>query len=182
MNTLDAETKTDSGQSLLTDGFDPKPRQTIFSPCRSYRYALWREWIGGEGYAMFVGLNPSTADETQDDPTIRRCIAFAKAWGYAGLCMTNLFAFRATDPKDMKAAADPVGPDNNKHLGMLAQRAGVVVAAWGANGTHRGRDAEVRAMLDQALHCLALTKDGHPGHPLYLPKTLKPVEFKRVTP
>lgn len=150
-------------------------RQTIFSPCRTYRYSLWRECIGGEGYAMFVGLNPSTADETQDDPTIRRCIAFAKAWGYAGLCMTNLFAFRATDPKDMKAAADPVGPDNNKHIGILAQRAGVVVAAWGANGTHLGRDAEVLAMLDQALHCLALTKDGHPCHPLYLKKTLIPV-------
>ena len=149
-------------------------RQTVFSPCRTYRYTLWREWIGGDGYAMFVGLNPSTADETQDDPTIRRCIAFAKAWGYAGLCMTNLFAFRATDPKDMKAAADPVGPENDYHLLRLWADAGVVVAAWGANGTHRGRDAEVAKML-RPLHCLALTKDGHPGHPLYLRKTLTPV-------
>lgn len=149
-------------------------RQTIFSPCRTYRYALWREWIGGDGYAMFVGLNPSSADENLDDPTIRRCVAFAKMWGYSGLCMTNLFAFRATDPKDMKAAADPVGPDNDEHLRTLAVEAGVIVAAWGANGTHRGRDAEARKMLP-VLHCLALTKAGHPGHPLYLLKTLTPV-------
>ena len=151
-------------------------RQTIFSPCRTYRYALWREWIGGEGYAMFVGLNPSTADETQDDPTIRRCIAFAKAWGYAGLCMTNLFAFRATQPEDMKAANDPVGPENDAHLKALAEGAGVIVAAWGVHGTYGGRHNAVRAMLPE-LHCLALTKDGHPGHPLYLPASLRPVAW-----
>lgn len=151
--------------------------KTIFSPCRAYRYTLWREWIGGEGYAMFVGLNPSTADETQDDPTIRRCIAFAKAWGYAGLCMTNLFAFRATDPKVMKAAGDPVGPENDRHLLIAGAGAGVIVAAWGANGTHRGRDSEVRWLLPR-LQCLSLTKDGHPGHPLYLRKTLTPTPMQ----
>lgn len=149
-------------------------KQAIFSPCRTYRYALWRSWGGATGYAMFVGLNPSTADETQDDPTIRRCIAFAKAWGYGGLLMTNLFAYRATDPRVMKAAPDPVGPENDKVLRAMARGAGVIVAAWGANGTHRGRDATVRELLP-ALHCLALTKDGHPGHPLYLKKTLTPV-------
>ena len=127
------------GSTRMTD--------TIFSPCRTYRYALWREWIGGDGYVMFIGLNPSTADETQDDPTIRRCIAFAKAWGYGGLSMTNLFAFRATDPKKMKAVADPIGPENDAHLLRLARDAGVIVAAWGANGTHRGRDADVRELL-----------------------------------
>lgn len=160
--------------------------QTIFSPCRTYRYALWREWIGGDGYAMFVGLNPSTADEMRDDPTIRRCVSFAKSWGYAGLCMANLFAYRATQPKDMKAAADPIGPENDDHLQALAHEAGVVVAAWGANGTHKGRDLEVCELLP-SLHCLALTKDGHPGHPLYLPKTLtpfcyRPVALDRVKP
>lgn len=152
-------------------------RQTLFSPCRTYRYTLWREWIGGEGYAMFVGLNPSTADETQDDPTIRRCIAFAKAWGYSGLCMTNLFAYRATQPEDMKAVADPVGPENDRHLQSLAAGAGVIVAARGTHGTHHGRDAAVRRLLP-ALHCLKLTKDGHPGHPLYLPKTLRPMTWE----
>lgn len=157
--------------------FDLMAKQTVFSPCRTYRYALWREWIGGEGYAMFIGLNPSTADETKDDPTIRRCITFAKAWGYAGLCMTNLFAYRATLPRVMMASTDPVGPDNDAHLLELAADAGVIVAAWGTNGTHRARDAEVRKMLP-AMHCLALTKDGHPGHPLYLPKTLTPVPLE----
>jgi hypothetical protein len=151
-------------------------RGTVFSPCRAYRYQLWREWIGGEGYVMFIGLNPSTADETQDDPTIRRCIGFAKAWGYAGLVMTNLFAYRSTDPMIMKAAADPVGPENDAHLLALAEGADVIVAAWGVNGTHRGRDAVMRKMLP-ALHCLTLTADGHPGHPLYLPKTLTPIQM-----
>ena len=152
-----------------------------FSPCRTYRYALWRNWggllPGANGYAMFVGLNPSTADETEDDPTIRRCIGFAKAWGYAGLCMTNLFAFRATDPRVMKAATDPVGEDNDWTLQITAETAGVVVAAWGAHGTHMGRADAVRRMLP-SLHYLRLTKDGHPGHPLYLPASLRPVPWQ----
>ena len=143
-------------------------RKTILSPCRTYRYALWREWFGGSGYAMFVGLNPSTADETNDDPTIRRCIGFAKAWGFSALCMTNLFAYRATKPADMKRATHPVGPDNDAHLLALAADAGVIVAAWGTNGTYQRRDMAVRAMLP-ALCCLRLTKAGHPEHPLYLP-------------
>lgn len=149
-------------------------KQAIFSACLAYRYGLWREWIGGEGYAMFVGLNPSTADATHDDPTIRRCVAFAKAWGYSGLCMTNLFAYRATDPKNMKSAIDPVGPRNDAFLRDFARDAGVIIAAWGVDGTHKGRDMEVRKLLPP-MHYLALTKAGHPGHPLYLPKTLIPL-------
>lgn len=153
-------------------------KTTTFSPCRKYRYSLWREWGGlmpsGKGYAMFVGLNPSTADETQDDPTIRRCIAYAKDWGYDGLCMTNLFAYRATQPHDMLAQVDPVGPENDTHLLELAASAGVVVAAWGTHGVHRGRDAIVKVALP-GLHHLRLTQGGHPGHPLYLPKMLTPV-------
>lgn len=151
-------------------------RRTVFSIDRGYRYALWRDW-GGEGYAMFVGLNPSTADETTDDPTIRRCVAYAKAWGYGALCMTNLFAFRATDPKDMLSARDPVGPENDATLIDLSGGAGVVVAAWGTYGTHLGRGQMVRNMLP-GLHCLKLTKDGHPGHPLYLRKDLVPVLWR----
>jgi hypothetical protein len=148
----------------------------LLSPCRTYRYDLWRTWIGGAGYAMFVGLNPSTADETEDDPTIRRCIVFAKDWGYAGLCMTNLFAYRATNPADMMCASDPVGPRNDEILHERAAGAGVVVAAWGVHGTFGGRHNAVRRMLPK-LHYLRLTKDGHPGHPLYLPKTLAPVSW-----
>lgn len=153
-------------------------RSADLSSCRTYRYALWRIWGGTAGYAMFVGLNPSTADETEDDPTIRRCIAFARSWGYSGLCMTNLFAFRATQPADMRAAADPVGPDNDDWLRDAGSAAAVVVAAWGCHGVHQGRDAIVRALLPR-LHYLRLTKDGHPGHPLYLPKTLRPVPWRR---
>src|SRR5690242_6108456 len=107
-------------------------RETIFSDCRAYRYTLWREWdIFDKNYVMFVGLNPSTADERVDDPTIRRCIDFAKRWGYGALCMTNLFAYRATDPRVMKAFPYPVGPENDKWLVRCAREAGVVVAAWG---------------------------------------------------
>jgi hypothetical protein len=148
-----------------------------FSPCRLYRYTLWRNWgdlLGSDkGYAMFIGLNPSTATETEDDPTIRRCIAFAKSWGYEGLCMCNLFAFRATDPSVMLAAADPTGPDNDKHLEDMAKGAGVVVAAWGTPGVHMGRADLVKKMVPN-LHYLRLTKAGHPGHPLYLPGYLVP--------
>ena len=99
-------------------------RQTIFSPCRRYRYTLWRAWdMFNPGYVMFIGLNPSTADEVQDDPTIRRCIGYAKEWGYGAFCMTNIFAFRATDPRVMKAQADPVGPENDKWLTECAKGA-----------------------------------------------------------
>lgn len=153
-------------------------RRTILSPCRSYRYTLWREFGGlvGDGYAMFIGLNPSTADEIEDDPTIRRCVAFAKSWGYGALCMTNLFAFRATEPSDMIAALDPIGPDNDMHLTAMAREASVVVAAWGTNGTHLRRDKAVRGLVAN-LHCLRKTQAGHPGHPLYLPGDLAPIPF-----
>lgn len=122
---------------------------------------------------MFVGLNPSTADETNDDPTIRRCIAFAKSWGHEALCMTNLYAFRATDPNDMFAAKEPIGAQNDSFLRDMASRAGIVIAAWGVHGAHRGRGTAVQKMLSP-LHVLKLTKDGHPSHPLYLKKDLQP--------
>lgn len=149
-------------------------RGAELSPCQRYRYALLRAWEPGHGYAMFVGLNPSTADATLDDPTIRRCVAFAKAWGYGAMCMGNLFAWRATRPADLLEQTFPVGPENDAFLLRMAAGAGVVVAAWGTHGTHWGRDQEVRRMLPQ-LHCLRLTKDGLPGHQLYLPRTLVPV-------
>jgi hypothetical protein len=156
-------------------------RRTVLSADRVYRYSLWREWIGGEGYAMFIGLNPSTADETVDDPTIRRCVAYAKAWRYGALCMTNLFAFRATDPNVMARAVDPVGPENDAMLLAVANGAGVRIAAWGAHVAQgvlarRCRDTTVKSIMP-AMHVLKLTKDGHPAHPLYLPKTLCPIEW-----
>lgn len=153
-------------------------RGAVISECGRYRYSLWRRW-GTSGIVMFVGLNPSTADAKQDDPTIRRCMEFARSWGYGALVMCNLFAWRSTDPESMKAAADPVGPDNDATLLVEAATASVAVAAWGVHGAHQGRNNAVREMLPR-LHCLTLTKDGHPGHPLYLPAALVPVEWPRA--
>jgi hypothetical protein len=163
-------------------------RWANISECGQYRYALGRHWgTMPEPAVAFIGLNPSTADAEQDDPTIRRCIAFAKSWGFGGLLMLNLFAFRATEPADMMAAAEPadmmaaaepVGPDNDRWLTILCgDRSVTTVAAWGTGGAFRGRDAAVRKMLPD-LHCLRLTKDGPPGHPLYLPATLRPVPWR----
>ncbi len=152
-------------------------RGAVFSECRKYRYELWRRWGDGP-YCQFICLNPSTADETNDDPTVRRCINYARDWGYDAFVMTNLFAFRATDPEDMKAAEEPEGDMTNLNtIGRLAVDAGVVVAAWGVHGTFNGRDKVVRAYLEWAdvvLKHLDLSKDGHPRHPLYLKKNLKP--------
>jgi len=148
----------------------------VLSDCRTYRYALWRTWDENKPYAMFVGLNPSTADETEDDPTIRRCIEFARSWGYGGLCMTNLFAFRATAPDDMKKADDPVGYDNDRWLIELASDAGVVVGAWGNDGGFKGRAEHVIALIPDMSY-LKLNITGHPAHPLYLKGNLKPRKF-----
>ncbi len=146
----------------------------ILSTCRKYRYALWRTWDESKPYVMFVGLNPSTADETTDDPTLKRCINYARAWGYGGVCMANLFAFRATDPLYMKASQDPVGIDNNKWLKKLAEDAGLVVAAWGNDGSFLSRSARVKELIPN-MHCLKLNKSGEPAHPLYQPARLQPV-------
>ena len=151
-------------------------RTCQFSECRQYRYTLWRDWSDNErtsrDFVMFIGHNPSTADEVKDDPTIRRCVLFAKAWGYSAMVMTNLFAFRATSPDAMKEQKEPVGRENNYWLKHTAQHAGLIVAAWGALGAHLGRGDEVEAMLcGRQLSCLGKTRAGHPSHPLYLKKT-----------
>jgi hypothetical protein len=147
-------------------------RGADISPCGRYRYTLWCAW-GAGAWVNFCCLNPSRADAKVNDPSFTRMVNFAKAWGYDGLIVTNLFAFRATNPLDMKAAADPVGPLNDSALLSAHLTAKRTVAAWGAHGTYRGRDAQVRAMLPD-LQYLRLTKDGHPGHPLYLPAGLRP--------
>lgn len=169
-------------------------RETIFSPCRKYRYTLWREFeqptnliteyspaTMRNGYVMFMGLNPSTADETKDDPTIRRCVGFAKAWGYNALCMTNLFAFRATDPKEMKKSEFPDGQDNHHHLLKCGSEASMVVAAWGKHGKHHHQDLNARQWLSDigvSLYHLGLNNDGTPKHPLYLKADTKPELFQ----
>jgi len=152
----------------------------VLSLDRKYRYTLTRVWDVGKPQLAYIGLNPSTADEATLDPTLRRCLDFANSWGYGSFTMLNLFAFRATNPLDMKAAYDPVGPDNDAYILTVATGVQTVVACWGAHGGWLGRDTEVRKMLkdmDIKLHYLKLTKDGRPNHPLFLPKTLTPQEW-----
>ena len=144
------------------------------SACRKYRYALWRTWDETKPQVMIIGLNPSTADETKDDPTIIRCINFAKAWGYGGVCMANLFAFRATAPSDMKASSDPVGTENDVWLTQLSKESGIVVAAWGNDGSYLKRSDTVRKTLSH-LHYIKMNKSGEPAHPLYLKGDLTPL-------
>jgi hypothetical protein len=156
-------------------------RRTILSADRLYRYTLYRQWGQGTVYAMFIGLNPSTADENVDDPTIRKCIGFAQRWGFDALCMTNLFAFRATEPRKMKGHSKPIGDENDRWLVAAAREASVIVAAWGVNGQFMGRDEEVLKLLDD-VQCLRTTKDGHPEHPLYVPydTPLKPYPIRTL--
>ena len=163
--------------SLLAElDYPARLRHAVFSPCRTYRYALSRVWASDKPYALFIGLNPSTADETLDDPTIRRCISFASDWGYGGLVMANLFAYRATEPSQMKGATDPVGVANDEWLMELAKYAGVVVAAWGNHGAFLRRSSHIRALLSE-LHYLQLNQSGEPTHPLYLNSTLTPLRW-----
>lgn len=138
------------------------------SACGTYRYSLWRQW--GDGPAVnFVMLNPSTADADKDDPTIRRCIGFAKGWGFERLVVTNLFALRSTDPRVLYRHESPIGPDNDTALFTRAATVSLVVFAWGGHGGARG--ARVADLLRSfSPGCLGRTKDGSPRHPLYLPK------------
>lgn len=143
------------------------------SSCGRYRYTLARIWDPDLPCVAFIGLNPSTADATQDDPTLNRCIQYAEAWGYGGVWMVNLFAFRATSPGDMKSADDPVGPDNDVALQSVCGAADLVIAAWGNHGSFHKRSHQVRAML-KGLHCLKVNKTGEPAHPLYQRKSALP--------
>lgn len=153
------------------------PSTAVYSDCERYRYRLTRIWEAGATRVAFVMLNPSTATEVQNDPTIERCEQRARRLGYGGFTITNIFAWRATDPRDMRAAADPVGPENDKVLLESMAWADAVIAAWGAHGGHLDRGAYVAQMLgrqDTPLFHLGLTKAGHPRHPLYLPYALQP--------
>lgn len=140
---------------------------------RQYRYALWRIWDRALPAVMFIGLNPSTADAKSDDPTLVRCMGFARDWGYGGVYTANLFAFRATDPRDMKTARAPVGCDNDRVILELAGKVDKVIAAWGNDGAYLDRADAVRRLLPK-LYYLKMNRSGQPAHPLYLPKGLKP--------
>ncbi|MHC1745181.1 MAG: DUF1643 domain-containing protein [Syntrophobacteraceae bacterium] len=125
---------------------------------------------------MFVGLNPSTADELTDDPTVRGCMRFAESWGFGGIILAILFAYRRTDPRSFKSAADPVGPENDFWTGRLASEAHIVIAAWGVRGGVRERDKAATRLLGES-HCLGLTKHGRPRHPQSLRSDCKPVKL-----
>ena len=147
-----------------------------FSPCGRYRYNLLRNWDGKKGHVLFIGLNPSTADHKTDDPTIRRCVGFAKLWGYGSMEIVNLFAYKATYPKDLFAADNPIGPRNNYWINKAYTRSDNTIACWGSLGNYQQRAANVMKRLGK-LQCLQINKGNEPAHPLYLRANLKPFPY-----
>lgn len=149
----------------------------IFSPDGRYRYLLSRVWGNGD-WCNFIMLNPSTATDTEDDPTVTRCRVRAKRWGFGGMYVTNLFALRSTDPRALRVAVDPVGldMDNDCYLHMAAQASTMVICAWGGHGALHGRWVEVLALL-RGMNLYSLGgpgKTGQPRHPLYLSYSVQP--------
>lgn len=159
-----------------------------FSPCRTYRYALTRRWDTTWPMAVFIMLNPSTADAFTVDPTIRRCINFARSWHAGGLTVVNLFALRSTDPKALYPHLDPVGADNDQVITDVltaAEPIGPVIVAWGQHGALHGRDRQAAQLLrrhDITPLCLGLTKHGHPRHPLYVRGDTATVAYQHTAP
>jgi len=144
----------------------------VLSPCRRYRFALWRCWESGP-QVLFIILNPSTADELTDDPTIRRCIGFARTWGFSSLAVGNLFAYRTTSPGKLCASPDPVGSEHDRWLTRLHEESSLTIAAWGNQGRLLGRSSAVSSKLP-GLHILGLTVLGEPRHPLYVRSEVLP--------
>jgi len=144
----------------------------LFDPTMRYRYYLRRTWQAGRSHVLFVMLNPSVADRYFDDATIRKCMAFARRWNYGGIEVVNLFALRATDPRELRRAEDPVGPDNDRQILIAVRKSsGPIIFAWGANGNFKARDQAVLHLLRSysEAQCLGFTKSHQPKHPLYLP-------------
>lgn len=148
-------------------------KDAVIDPTGCYRYWLLREWDSNSRKVVFIMLNPSRADATIDDPTLRRCISFAQSWGYGSLEVVNLFGYRATKPADLIKVKDPVGSENDRYLQEAVKRANRTILAWG-NGDNRGilrnRCREVLDLLSgcDSLYCLGITKIGCPRHPLYV--------------
>lgn len=160
-------------------------RECHFSPDRKYRYSLKIVWDAALKIQMFIACNPSTADEENDDPTVRRCIDFCRLWGFGGLLMANACAFRATNPREMLAAEDPIGEENTvqylEHL-ALNVASGQPIACWGKNiakvmsGNFMNRHRELSIGMGP-MQCLGINKDGTPVHPLYQPGDAKRIAF-----
>jgi len=166
--------------------WDKNERRTaVFSPCRKWRYHLKQVWDDTKPNLLWMMLNPSTADETQNDPTVERCEQRARQWGYGGVEVYNIFAYRATDPSDMKAQAEPIGPDNDKWAAEFAKQSQhtLAILGWGEHGKHRDRGAEVLKIIQShqgQVQVLKVNKSGHPKHPLYIGYKQKPQPFNLV--
>lgn len=154
----------------------------IFSSCGKYRYELHRIWsLEVKRLVLWIMLNPSTADEFNDDPTIRRCINFSKAWGYDGLMIGNVYALRSTDPRGLWLDDDPIGIHNYQHLTSMAQTAELIVAGWGGMAIKTDAELAVNALtVNKPLHCLVINKDGSPKHPLYVRGDQQPRVYRMV--
>lgn len=149
----------------------------VFDETGRYRYRLARRWGPGPAVA-FVMLNPSSADGIRDDATIRRCIGFARRWGYGAVEVLNLFGYRTADPRELAGAPDPVGPRNDRYLERDLRRAAAVVCAWGAAPLARTRtDVALALLRGRGAYCLGLTRGGMPRHPLYLRASTHLVPF-----
>lgn len=142
-----------------------------------YRYALKRTWDESLPNLMYIGLNPSIADATIDDPTVKKCIAYAKHLGFGRISIGNLFAYICTEPAGMKEAKDPIGPENNEWLKRLANDSKLIIAMWGNHGKFMDRDKKV-IELGLELYCLKTTQKQQPHHILYLPYGLKPEKYQ----
>jgi hypothetical protein len=154
--------------------------QAVYSDCEIWRYTLTRIWAPHGPRALFIMLNPSTATEVQNDPTVERCERRARALGFGAFRVTNIFAYRATDPRVMRAAADPVGPGNDAAILDSLPWADAVICAWGTHGAHLDRGPRVEAMLrasGRPLLALGVTQAGHPQHPLYIGYDRQPVAW-----
>ncbi|MBB3541128.1 DUF1643 domain-containing protein [Rhizobium sp. BK399] len=150
----------------------------VFSRCGCYRYRLERQWDPLKKTVAFLMLNPSTANARDDDPTLRRCITFARSWGFGGLVVGNLFALRSTSPSLIYEHTDPVGPANDRYLRRIGRDYSQIVCAWGRHGAYLGRGSRVFEMLRSSRCCaLKLTSNGHPSHPLYISATADPKPF-----
>ncbi|MEE4118621.1 MAG: DUF1643 domain-containing protein [Paracoccaceae bacterium] len=157
------------------------PSTATYSDCERYRYTLTREWAPERGRLLCVMLNPSTATEAQNDPTVERCERRARALGYGAFRVCNIFAWRATDPRVLRTLRDPVGPENDAAILDGATWADAALCAWGSHGAHLGRGPEVERLLratGKPLCHLGLTKQGHPRHPLYVAYARQPTDWR----
>ncbi len=148
-------------------------KNAILSQDRKHRYMLSRIWDENTGAVVFIGLNPSTADENNDDRTIKKCIKYAKDWGYGGIYMINLFSFRATNPNKMLSALNPTNDENDKYIEKYINIGKKVICAWGNDGSFQDRNNDITNKFKD-LYCLKLNQTGQPAHPLYLEDNLKP--------